>query len=151
MDAANIPALRDTLITALQQYQTGPRTIIVQLCLALIGLALQYPAWQNPVQQIVETFGKNPTTVPVLLQFLTLLPEELSSATRYPLTVRITTHFALFYSSTIQGRRSCYEIIFSAYGQLSANRRTSCDVPSGSRRVIIHGSDLHYRSRSIQA
>ncbi|KAF9044615.1 ARM repeat-containing protein [Hymenopellis radicata] len=86
VDVANIPSLRDTLITALQQYQTGPRTIIVQLCLALIGLALQYPEWQNPVQQIVETFGKNPTTVPVLLQFLTLLPEELSSATRYPLT-----------------------------------------------------------------
>lgn len=87
VDSENQLALRDTLLAALQTYHTGPRTIIVQLCLAVAGLALQLPAWSNPVPTMIETFGRNPVTVPVLLQFLTLLPEELNTNTRIPLTV----------------------------------------------------------------
>jgi transportin-3 len=79
--------LRDTLFTALERYQNGPRTIIVQLCLALSGLAVQLPAWDNPVQSLADLFGRNPATVPVLLQFLTVLPEELASNTKIPITV----------------------------------------------------------------
>ncbi|KAF9455127.1 ARM repeat-containing protein [Macrolepiota fuliginosa MF-IS2] len=86
VNSENRMALRDTLLAALQTYHTGPRTIIVQLCLAVAGLALQLPAWENPVQTMIETFGKNPATVPVFLQFLTLLPEELNTNTRIPLT-----------------------------------------------------------------
>ncbi|RXW22925.1 hypothetical protein EST38_g2934 [Candolleomyces aberdarensis] len=82
----NLPALRDTLLEALQRYHTGPRTIIVQLCLALAGIALQLPDWENPVQQMIDTFGMNPATVPTLLQFLTILPEEVNGNTRIPLT-----------------------------------------------------------------
>jgi transportin-3 len=65
----------------------GPRSIIVQLCLAISGLALQLPAWDNVVQGMIDSFGRNPATVPTLLQFLTLLPEELTSNTRIPVTV----------------------------------------------------------------
>jgi transportin-3 len=83
----NLPALRDTLLAALQRYHTGPRTIIVQLCLALAGIALQLPDWENPVQQMIDTFGMNPATVPTLLHFLTILPEEVNGNTRIPLTV----------------------------------------------------------------
>ncbi|KAF9244609.1 armadillo-type protein [Melanogaster broomeanus] len=86
VDAANLLPLRDTLITALETYHTGPRTIITQLCLAMSGLALQLPQWDNAVQTMIETFGTNPATVPVLLQFLTVLPEELASNTRIPIT-----------------------------------------------------------------
>ncbi|KAG7450617.1 ARM repeat-containing protein [Guyanagaster necrorhizus] len=86
VDPANLSSLRDTLLTALGSYQTGPRTIIVQLCLALVGLAVQYPAWDNAVQTMIDMFGRDPSSVPVLLQFLTLLPEELSSSTRYPVS-----------------------------------------------------------------
>ncbi|TEB35143.1 mRNA transport regulator [Coprinellus micaceus] len=82
----NLPALRDTLLTNLQSYHLGPRTIIVQLCLALAGLALQLPSWGNPVQQMIDSFGMNPATVPTLLQFLTNLPEELNTNTRIPVT-----------------------------------------------------------------
>ncbi|KIJ68548.1 hypothetical protein HYDPIDRAFT_106754 [Hydnomerulius pinastri MD-312] len=86
VNTANLLPLRDTLITALDTYHTGPRTIITQLCLAISGLALQLPQWDNAVQSIIETFGRNPATVPVLLQFLTVLPEELSGNTRIPVT-----------------------------------------------------------------
>ncbi|KAJ8591523.1 ARM repeat-containing protein [Rhizopogon salebrosus TDB-379] len=86
VDPSNLLPLRDTLITALERYKSGPKTIITQLCLALSGLALQLPAWENALQSMVETFGTNPATVPVLLQFLTVLPEEVSGNTRIPVT-----------------------------------------------------------------
>lgn len=81
--------LRDTLVSALQRYHTGPRTILVQLCLALSGFALQVPSWENPVQDMIDSFGQNPAAVPALLQFLTLLPEELNGNTKIPVTVRL--------------------------------------------------------------
>lgn len=87
VDEVNLLPLRDTLITALERYHTGPRTVITQLCLAVSGLALQLPHWDNAVQTMIESFGTNPATVPVLLQFLTVLPEELVSNTRIPVTV----------------------------------------------------------------
>jgi transportin-3 len=87
VDPPNLLPLRDTLVTALERYQSGPKTIIVQLCLALSGLALQLPAWDNAVQSMIDLFGRNPPTVPVLLQFLTVLPEELASNSKIPITV----------------------------------------------------------------
>ncbi|KAI0814905.1 ARM repeat-containing protein [Irpex lacteus] len=86
VDSANLLALRDTLVRALERFQKGPKSIIVQLCLALSGLALQVPTWENPVQDLVDAFGRDPSTVPVLLQFLTILPEELTSNTKIPVT-----------------------------------------------------------------
>lgn len=35
---------------------------------------------------MISSFGQNPATVPTLLQFLTILPEELNN-TRIPVTV----------------------------------------------------------------
>jgi len=59
----------------------------VQLSLAVIGLALQVPSWEQPVQTLIEKFGPNPTTVPTLLEFLTLLPEEVNGNTKIPISV----------------------------------------------------------------
>ena len=87
MDQANLLPLRDTLLTALERYHTGPRTIVVQLSLAIAGLALQLPAWENAVQNLIDSFGRNPATVPTLLEFLTILPEEVNSNTRIPISV----------------------------------------------------------------
>ncbi|KAI6047713.1 armadillo-type protein [Pisolithus marmoratus] len=86
VNAANLLPLRDTLIAALVEYHAGPKAIITQLCLAIAGLALQLPAWDNAVQTMIETFGTNPASVPVLLQFLKVLPEELTGNTRIPVT-----------------------------------------------------------------
>ncbi|KAF9015064.1 armadillo-type protein [Cyathus striatus] len=86
VDAANQLTLRDTLITALERYNAGPKTIVVQLCLAISGLALQLPGWDNAVQTLTDAFGRNPATVPTLLQFLTVLPEEVTGNTKIPIT-----------------------------------------------------------------
>lgn len=82
----NLPALRDTLLAALERYHAGPRNVLTQLCLAVAGLAMQLPEWENPVEQIIKSFGMNPETVPALLQFLTTLPEEVNGNTRIPIT-----------------------------------------------------------------
>ncbi|KIK28382.1 hypothetical protein PISMIDRAFT_580037 [Pisolithus microcarpus 441] len=92
VNAANLLPLRDTLIAALVEYHAGPKAIITQLCLAIAGLALQLPAWDNAVQTMIETFGTNPATVPVLLQFLKVLPEEMTSNTRIPVTICQASH-----------------------------------------------------------
>ena len=87
MNQANLLPLRDTLLTALREYHSGPRTIVVQLSLAIAGLALQLPAWENVVQSMIDSFGRDPATVPTLLEFLTILPEEVNSNTRIPISV----------------------------------------------------------------
>ncbi|KAJ3908636.1 armadillo-type protein [Lentinula edodes] len=86
VDPVNLPALKDTLLAALETYKSGPRNIVVQICLALAGLAMQFPSWNNAVETMINKFGSNPSTVPTLLQFLTLLPEELHTNHRVPIT-----------------------------------------------------------------
>ena len=86
IDVFNLPSLRDTLIAALEAYSNGPRAVVVQLCLALAGLALQFREWNDAVQNMTDSFGKDPEKVPALLQFLTVLPEEMNNH-RIPVTV----------------------------------------------------------------
>ena len=116
MDTADVFRLRDTLVTALETYHAGPRTIMVQLCLAISGLALQLFQWEDPVQNMIDSFGRNPTTVPALLQFLTILPEELCTNTKIPVTVSVSWRmralaqadsFISRMTSTRNGRASC--------------------------------------------
>ncbi|TFK41259.1 armadillo-type protein [Crucibulum laeve] len=85
LDQAAILSIRDTLLTAMERLHSGPKSIIVQLSLAISGLALQLPSW-NVVQTMVDTFGRNPDAVMTLLQFLTLLPEEVNTNARIPIT-----------------------------------------------------------------
>jgi transportin-3 len=106
VDQANQLSLRDTLLTALREYHSGPRTIVVQLSLAIAGLALQLPAWENVVQNMIDLFGRNPATVPTLLEFLTILPEEVNSNTRIPISVGFDTFRRLpFYLIVLPGWR----------------------------------------------
>jgi len=87
LDPATLPSLRDSLLTALETHHAGPRTIITQLCLAIAALALQFPQWTDAVDSMIKMFGQRTETIPVLLQFIALLPEEMNN-TRIPVTVR---------------------------------------------------------------
>ena len=79
--------LRDTLLHALDLYTSGPRVVQTQLCLALAALALQMPEarWGAVIPGMVERFGGTPATVGTLLEFLTVLPEEVTNNHRIPL------------------------------------------------------------------
>lgn len=74
-------------MAALKHFAGGPRTILVQISLALSGLALQMEAWsQTAVQELIADMGTTPALVPGLLQFLAVLPDEIAN-TKCPLPV----------------------------------------------------------------
>lgn len=90
LPAAQLPLLRDTLVSALQQFSAGPRNILVQICLALSGLAMQMNEWApTVVQNLIESLGTAPACVPGLLQFLAVLPDDVNTNTRIPISVSL--------------------------------------------------------------
>ncbi|KAI9013361.1 armadillo-type protein [Phycomyces nitens] len=78
--------LRDSLVDLLWVSISGPKVITIQLCLAVADLAIQITSWEYPVQDIMQKFGKSPEAYIVLLEFLKVLPEELSGNSRLPLS-----------------------------------------------------------------
>ncbi|CAG8826366.1 23957_t:CDS:2, partial [Dentiscutata erythropus] len=86
LDSAARISLRDSLLEILYQYHDGPRNIVTQICLSLAALALQMPEWQNVLPQLTELYGKNPVTVKCLLEFLKILPEEITTNNRIPIS-----------------------------------------------------------------
>ncbi|KAJ3325591.1 Nuclear import receptor [Boothiomyces sp. JEL0866] len=66
---------RDSLVEALIVFT--PKNIRTHLCVALADLAIQVPQWQNPVADMISKFNQS-SNVTILLQFLSILPEELS-------------------------------------------------------------------------
>ena len=73
--------LRDSLLTSLAPLTqpsapSGSRAVLFQLCLALSDLGLQTPAWTNVVGDMIERFGKDASTVAILLGFLKAWVEE---------------------------------------------------------------------------
>ncbi|KAM3963766.1 transportin 3 [Aphomia sociella] len=74
-----IVSLRDSLVAHLER--TSPDTsaaILTQLCLALADLALQMPAWQNCIGDLIKTFSNKNNFA--LLEILTVLPQEIDSS-----------------------------------------------------------------------
>lgn len=82
-------------MTALQAYSQGPRVIQTQLCLTLSGLALQLrdgedPEWgDHVVAWMIDRFGKDAKDVGTLLEFLQVLPEEVTTNQRIPIDVSV--------------------------------------------------------------
>ncbi|CAJ0922958.1 10937_t:CDS:10 [Entrophospora sp. SA101] len=79
-------SLRDSLLELLYQYRSGPRNVITQLCLSIAALALQMQDWKNVTHQVAEFYGKNPETILCLLEFLKILPEEVYTNNRIPIS-----------------------------------------------------------------
>ncbi|BGP37073.1 Nuclear import receptor [Rhodotorula kratochvilovae] len=73
--------LRDSLLTALRQFASGPRVVLTQICIALADLALQLTPqqWDDPVGAMIDQFGKEPAMAAALLEFLQVLAEEYNS------------------------------------------------------------------------
>jgi transportin-3 len=83
--------LRDSLLQSITlltspSAPTGARAILVQVCLAVSDLALQMPEWDNVVGSMIDRFGKEESTVNVMLQFLKCLVEEAANP-RVPMAV----------------------------------------------------------------
>lgn len=73
-------SLRDSLMEHLAKVSKDTAPVIVtQLSLAMADLALQMASWKSFVVDLISRFGCSITHIPVLLEVLTVLPEELNS------------------------------------------------------------------------
>lgn len=78
--------MKDSVIKLIIENRTSHKIINTQLCVALANLALQFSAWKNVVAELVNSLGSNPETIPALLEFLKVFPEELSSSRKLPIS-----------------------------------------------------------------
>ena len=72
----------------LQRYATGPKPIRVQLCVCLAILAIQMKDWNNVLPSVVDALSSSPESHAAILDFLRVLPEEVTEGRKITLSVR---------------------------------------------------------------
>ncbi|KAG9249317.1 armadillo-type protein [Calycina marina] len=81
-----VPSLREQLLQLLKLYATGARPIRTQLCVCLAILAIQMTGWKDVVQMVVSTLGSDADSHVCILDFLKVLPEEVTEGRKINLT-----------------------------------------------------------------
>ena len=79
-------ALRDSVLNLLVVYASGPRPIQTQLCVCLASLAIQMLEWKDVLATVGSALGTNAGDC--VLDFLKILPEEVTEGRKINLTVR---------------------------------------------------------------
>ncbi|CCG80943.2 Uncharacterized protein C11G11.07 [Taphrina deformans PYCC 5710] len=79
-------SLRDSLVGLVHRYAGGPRPILIALCVALATLALQMSEWTTVLQDMTSTLSGDAKSWNALLQFISVLPEEISESRKMSLT-----------------------------------------------------------------
>ncbi|KAK4629527.1 hypothetical protein CLAFUW4_07856 [Fulvia fulva] len=72
------PQLRETLLQVVASYAKGPKPIRTQLCVCLANLAILMLDWKNVLQTVVSTLGSDQSGISCVLEFLHVLPEEVT-------------------------------------------------------------------------
>ncbi|KAI9357076.1 armadillo-type protein [Zopfochytrium polystomum] len=67
--------LRDSLLSSLLRFRSGPRTVSTPLSMAIARLAILLPEWEAPLQQLFSMF-RDPQDVGLLLNMIGALPDE---------------------------------------------------------------------------
>lgn len=75
---ARLP-LKDQILLLLEQNAALLSVVGVQLCIALAAFAMQVSEWEHPVEELMARFN-GIEMVPLLFEFLKVLPEEFSSS-----------------------------------------------------------------------
>ncbi|ORZ41652.1 armadillo-type protein [Catenaria anguillulae PL171] len=77
----HVTQLRNTILDTLTSPAHPLLTpIVTQLCLALAEMAIHVQSWQNPVGEVLNKCNERAELLSVLLEFLTVLPQELLNA-----------------------------------------------------------------------
>lgn len=81
LPAAHRISLRDSLLTAIRTFASGPRVILREICIALADLSLQLTAeeWDDPPSAMIALFGSSPDMAGALLEWLGAVVEEYTS------------------------------------------------------------------------
>ncbi|EDK45683.1 conserved hypothetical protein [Lodderomyces elongisporus NRRL YB-4239] len=84
---ADYEALKSSVLSLLKLYHAPSEKLIrTQLAVAMSQLALQYFSWKNATGEIVTSLSESSELTYVLLEFLKILPEELSDVKKSHLT-----------------------------------------------------------------
>ncbi|RMZ73309.1 mrna transport regulator [Pyrenophora seminiperda CCB06] len=83
---AHLPELRASIMRNLATFHAGHKVIRLQLCVCLANLAIQMVEWKDVLKDVVNTLGSDPTTLPCVLDFLRVLPEEVTHGRKIALT-----------------------------------------------------------------
>ena len=75
-------------MSLLKIYANGPRPIRTQLCVALASLAIQMTGWKDVLNTVGSALGSE--NGDCVLEFLRILPEEVTEGRKINLTVRST-------------------------------------------------------------
>jgi transportin-3 len=90
-----LPPLRDSLLSLLQIYISGPRPIRTQLCVCLASLAIQLPSWKDVIGTVGNAVGNSFEGGDCLLDFLRILPEEVTEGRKINLSVCSTAQHSM--------------------------------------------------------
>ncbi|KAF2019267.1 ARM repeat-containing protein [Aaosphaeria arxii CBS 175.79] len=82
----SLPDLRSSLMRNLVTFHAGPKPIRLMLCVCLANLAIQMTEWKDVLQLVVSTLGTDAATLPCVLDFLRVLPEEVNHGRKINLT-----------------------------------------------------------------
>ncbi|KAF2805488.1 ARM repeat-containing protein [Mytilinidion resinicola] len=82
----SLPGLRDSLLANLVVFRAGPKPIRMQLVVCLANLAIQMTEWKDVLPLVVSSLGTDPQTLPCVLDFLRVLPEEVTEGRKINLT-----------------------------------------------------------------
>lgn len=72
-------ALRDSLLNHIQNLKELSPVIVTQLALAISDLALQMVSWKGSTYTLIQKYSDDTSSLPFLLEILTVLPEEVHS------------------------------------------------------------------------
>lgn len=88
MPDSDLPALRSQLLVLLKRYAPGPKPVRVQLCVCLAILAIQMREWNDVLPMVVSSLGNDVESHSCILDFLRVLPEEVTEGRKINLSVR---------------------------------------------------------------
>ncbi len=84
---SDLPALRDQILVLLKKYAPGPKPVRVQLCVCLAILAIQMRTWSDVLPMVVSNLGNDVASHACILDFLRVLPEEVTEGRKITLSV----------------------------------------------------------------
>lgn len=85
---AELPALRDQVLVLLKKFAAGPKPVRVQLCVCLAILAIQMRGWKDVLPTVLLALGNDVASHACVLDFLRVLPEEVTEGRKITLSVR---------------------------------------------------------------
>lgn len=71
----------------LKKFASGPKPVRVQLCVCLAILAIQMKAWKDVLPTVVTALGNDVASHACILDFLRVLPEEVTEGRKITLSV----------------------------------------------------------------